>query len=83
VIHRGYRFKILTRQGANAPGGAYSYVINGRMIAGFGMVAYPAEYGESGVMTFIVSHNGKIYEKDLGEFDGARIEDDDVRPGPG
>ena len=63
---RGYHFKILTRQGANAPGGAYSYVINGRMIAGFGMVAYPAEYGESGVMTFIVSHNGKIYEKDLG-----------------
>jgi hypothetical protein len=63
---RGYHFKILTRQGANAPGGAYNYVINGRMIAGFGMVAYPAEYGESGVMTFIVSHNGKIYEKDLG-----------------
>jgi hypothetical protein len=65
--YRGYYFRILTRQGASAPGGAYSYVINGRMIAGFAMVAYPAEYGESGVMTFVVSHNGKVYEKDLGK----------------
>ena len=64
--YRGYRFKILTRQGKSAPGGAYNYVINGRMIAGFAMVAYPAQYGESGVMTFIVSNNGKVYEKDLG-----------------
>jgi len=65
--YRGYYFRILTRQGKSAPGGAYSYVINGRMIAGFAMVAYPAEYGKSGVMTFIVSHNGKVYEKDLGK----------------
>ena len=65
--YRGYYFRVLTRQGASAPGGAYSYVINGRMIAGFAMVAYPAEYGESGVMTFVVSHNGKVYEKDLGK----------------
>jgi hypothetical protein len=65
--YRGYQFRILTRQGKNAPGGAYSYVINGRMIAGFAMVAYPAEYGKSGVMTFIVSHNGKVFEKDLGK----------------
>ena len=64
--YRGYHFRILTRQGKSAPGGAYSYVINGRMIAGFAMVAYPAEYGKGGVMTFIVSHNGKVYEKDLG-----------------
>ena len=64
--YRGYHFRILTRQGAHAPGGAYSYIINGRMIAGFAMVAYPAQYGDSGVMTFIVSHNGKIFEKDLG-----------------
>ena len=64
--YRGYHFRILTQQGKNAPGGAYSYVINGRMIAGFAMVAYPAEYGESGVMTFIVNHNGRIYERDLG-----------------
>ena len=65
--YRGYYFRILTRQGKNAAGGAYSYVINGRMIAGFAMVAYPAEYGNSGVMSFIVSHNGKVYEKDLGK----------------
>jgi len=64
--YRGYRFRTLTRQGANAPGGAYSYIINGRMIAGFAMVAYPAAHGESGVMSFIVNHNGKIYEKNLG-----------------
>ncbi len=68
--YRGYHFRILTRQGKNAPGGAYSYVINGRMIAGFAMVAYPAEYGRTGVMTFIVSHNGKVYEKNLGTNSG-------------
>ncbi|HUN70486.1 MAG TPA: DUF2950 domain-containing protein, partial [Burkholderiales bacterium] len=65
--YRGYHFRILTRQGKSAAGGAYSYVINGRMIAGFAMVAYPDQYGESGVMTLIVNHNGKIYEKDLGK----------------
>ncbi|MBP7081478.1 MAG: DUF2950 domain-containing protein [Rhodocyclaceae bacterium] len=64
--YRGYFFRILTSQGKNAPGGAYNYIINGRMIAGFGMVAYPEAYGDSGVMTFIVSHNGKVYQKDLG-----------------
>lgn len=65
--YRGYHFHILTRQGKSAPGGAYNYVINGHMIAGFAMVAYPAQYGESGVMTFIVSQAGTIYQKDLGE----------------
>ena len=64
---RGYHFRILTRQGKSAAGGAYSYIINGRMIAGFAMVAYPHDYGTTGVMSFIVSHNGKIYQKDLGE----------------
>jgi len=65
--YRGYRFRILSRQGKSAPGGAYNYVINGRMIAGFAMLAYPADYGHSGVMSFIVSHNGKVYEHDLGK----------------
>jgi hypothetical protein len=69
--YRGYHFRILTRQGKSAPGGAYSYVINGRMIAGFAMLAYPDVYGESGVMSFIVNHNGKIYEKDLGKNSAA------------
>ncbi|MGH8508221.1 MAG: DUF2950 family protein, partial [Gammaproteobacteria bacterium] len=64
--YHGYYYRILTRQGSHAPGGKYDYVINGRMIAGFGMLAFPAEYGSSGVMTFIVNHQGKIYQKDLG-----------------
>jgi len=62
----GYRFKILTAQGAGAPGGAYDYIINGNMIAGFALVTCPSEYGISGVMTFIISHQGKLYQKDLG-----------------
>ena len=66
----GYHFRILTRQGKNAPGGAFSYIINGHMIAGFALIAYPAEYGESGVMTFIVNNLGKIYQKDLGAATG-------------
>jgi hypothetical protein len=64
--YRGYYYKILTRQGPKAPAGAYSYVINGHMVAGYAMVAYPADYGKTGVMSFIVNHYGDIYEKDLG-----------------
>lgn len=63
----GYYYKILTRQGKHAPGSAYNYVINGRMIAGFALVAWPAEYGNSGVMTFIVNQQGRVYQKDLGK----------------
>jgi hypothetical protein len=62
----GYYFKILTRQGPAAPGGVLDYVVKGKMIGGFALVAYPAEYANSGVMTFIVNHNGTVYEKDLG-----------------
>ncbi|PWU14078.1 MAG: DUF2950 domain-containing protein [Verrucomicrobia bacterium] len=62
----GYLFKILTRQGKHAPGGKYNYVINGRMIGGFAMVAWPADYGSSGIMTFIVNQQGRVYQKDLG-----------------
>ncbi len=65
--YRGYHFKILTRQGKDAAGGAYNYIINGHMVAGFAMVAYPDQYGESGVMTFIVNQNGKVFQKDLGD----------------
>jgi hypothetical protein len=63
----GYYYRIVTRQGGNAPGGRYDYVINGNMIAGFAIVAWPADYANSGVMTFIVNQNGKVYQKDLGE----------------
>jgi hypothetical protein len=62
----GYYYKILKGQGMNAPGGAYNYVINGHMVAGFALVAWPAEYGVSGVMTFVVNQNGIVYQKDLG-----------------
>jgi len=63
----GYHYRMLLAQGAAAPGGAYHYVINDNMIAGFAFVAYPAGYGSSGIMTFIVSHQGQVHEADLGE----------------
>ena len=66
VPYHGYYYKILTGQGKNAPGGAYSYLVRGKMIGGFALVAYPAEYGNSGVMTFIVNHEGKVFQKNLG-----------------
>jgi hypothetical protein len=66
----GYLFKILTQQGKNAPGGKYSYIINGHMIGGFAMIAWPAEYGDSGIMTFIVNQQGRVYQKDLGPKTG-------------
>lgn len=64
--YHGYFYRILTRQGKDAPGGAYDYMVNGKMLGGFAAIAYPAHYGKSGVMTFIVNHDGKVYEKDLG-----------------
>jgi hypothetical protein len=64
--YRGYYYRVLKGQTEHAPGGAYEYVINGNMIAGFAMLAWPAEYGETGVMTFQVSHQGDVLEADLG-----------------
>jgi hypothetical protein len=64
--YHGYYFRILTKQGKHAPGGAFNYIINGRMLAGFAMAAYPAQYGASGVMTFIVNNNGVVYQKNRG-----------------
>ena len=64
--YHGYRYKILTAQGKDANGGAYNYIVNGKMIGGFAMVAYPVRYGVSGVMSFVCSHEGVVYEKDLG-----------------
>jgi ABC-type cobalt transport system substrate-binding protein len=66
IPYHGYYYKILKGQGKSAPGGAFSYVINGHMVAGFALVAWPAEYEVSGVMTFIVNQNGTVYQKDLG-----------------
>ena len=65
--YRGYFFHIVTAQGKNAPGGAKSYIVNGKMTDGFAFVAYPAEYRSSGVMTFIVDQDGIVYQKDLGK----------------
>ncbi len=64
--YNGYYYRILTSQGASARGGAYSYIVNGHMIGGFALVAYPASYRNSGVMTFIVNFEGIVYQKDLG-----------------
>jgi hypothetical protein len=66
IPYHGYYYKLLTGQGKNAPGGAYDYLVRGKMMGGFGMVAYPAQYGSSGIMTFIVNHDGVVYQKDLG-----------------
>ena len=68
--YHGYYFKILTSQGEHAPGGKYNYVINGNMIAGFGLVAWPAQWGNTGVMTFIINQQGKLYQTDLGPKTG-------------
>ena len=66
VAYWGYYYRILTAQGKDAPGGAYSYLAHGQMMGGFALVAYPAQFGVSGVMTFIVNHDGVVYQKDLG-----------------
>jgi hypothetical protein len=70
VPYHGYYFHILKAQGPDAPGGAMDYVVRGKMIGGFALVAYPAEYGVSGVQTFLVNHRGLVYEKDLGRATG-------------
>jgi hypothetical protein len=71
-VYYGYRYKLLAGQGKNAPGGAYDYAAGGKRIGGFAAVAWPARYGDTGVMTFIVSHDGVVYEKDLGPDTAAR-----------
>jgi hypothetical protein len=70
--YHGYYFRILTRQGAHAPGGKYNYIINGHMIGGFALIAWPAEWGNTGVMTFIVNQRGKVFQKDLGPKTASR-----------
>jgi hypothetical protein len=70
--YHGYYYKIVKAQGKNAPGGKYDYVVNGKMTLGFALVAWPAEYGNSGIMTFIVNQDNIVYQKDFGS-DTARI----------
>jgi hypothetical protein len=64
---RGYNFRIITRQGAGAPGGRYDYIINDNMIGGYAVIATPDDYGNTGIMTFMVNQQGRVYEKDLGD----------------
>ena len=79
----GYYYRILTRQGANGPGGAKSYIANGKMTKGFAFIAYPAEYRSSGVMTFIVSEDGVVLQRDLGKMTGAVVKAmQEYNPGP-
>jgi hypothetical protein len=66
IPYRGYYYKILKAQGPNAPGGAIDYLINGHMVAGFALIAFPARYSVSGIMTFMVNQDGVVYQKDLG-----------------
>jgi hypothetical protein len=68
----GYRYKILSGQGEHAPGGAFDYRVKGSMIGGFAAIAWPVSYADTGVMTFMVSHDGVLYEKDLGPGTAAR-----------
>lgn len=66
IPYHGYHYRILTSQGPTAPGGAVNYIVNGKMIGGFALVGWPAEYGNSGVMTLLVNHDGTVFQKDLG-----------------
>ena len=71
--YHGYLYKILTAQGKDAPGGARSYMKNGRMTEGYGLIAWPAKYNDTGVMTFIVNKDGVVYQKNLGPDTGAAV----------
>ncbi|AKJ29329.1 DUF2950 domain-containing protein [Caldimonas brevitalea] len=64
--YQGYFYKVLKAQGEHAPGGAYHYIVGGRMRSGFALIAWPSRYGHTGVMSFMVNHDGRVYEKDLG-----------------
>jgi hypothetical protein len=68
--YHGYYFRILQAQGPNAPGGEHNYVVNGKLVGGFALVAWPAEYGVTGIHTFIVSHDGIVYQKDIAPVPG-------------
>jgi hypothetical protein len=74
TAYHGYHYRILKAQGPDAPGGAYDYVARGAMIGGHALVAWPATYGNSGVMTFLVNHDGVLYEKDLGPDTAAAVQ---------
>ncbi|KFC83997.1 DUF2950 domain-containing protein [Buttiauxella agrestis] len=73
--YHGYHFRILTAQGADAPGGAKNYISDGKMTEGFALIAWPVEYGETGVATFMVNNQGVVYQKDLGEETAEKVQE--------
>lgn len=80
----GYHYKLLTSQGPHAPGGAYDYLVRGQLFGGFGVIAWPVKYGDTGIKTFMVSHDGQVYERDLGPNSAAKAEAmTSFDPGPG
>jgi len=82
--YHGYHYRLLTQQGQSAPGGAQDYIVGGQMIGGFAVLAYPANYRNSGVMTFIMNHEGTIYDRDLGPATDSLVVDiDSFNPGEG
>ena len=83
-VYHGYHFRILTRQGPDAPGGAYDYLVRGRLLAGYAMLAWPAEYGQSGIMSFLCDQRGEVYQSNLGP-DTAKLAERilSFNPGPG
>jgi len=70
--YHGYRYRLLTAQGPHAPGGAMNYIVRGKLFGGFAILAWPVRYGDTGVMSFMVNHDGQIYERDLGADTGAK-----------
>ena len=71
--YHGYIYRLLLAQGPNAAGGAYQYMVGNKMLGGFALIAFPAEYGNSGIVTFIVNHEGVVYSKDLGADTAAAV----------
>jgi hypothetical protein len=82
--YNGYHYRVLTSQGANAPGGAFSYLVRGKLFGGFAVIAWPVRYQETGIKSFMVSHEGQVYEQDLGPDTAAKAAAmKSFDPGPG
>lgn len=80
----GYRYKLLTSQGSHAPGGKYDYLVNGKLFGGFAVIAWPVRYGDTGIKSFMVSHDGRVFERDLGPESAAKaVAIRSFDPGPG
>jgi hypothetical protein len=82
--YHGYHYKLLTEQGTHAPGGPYRYLVRGKLVGGFGVITWPVRYGDTGVMSFMINHDGQIYERDLGRDSAKKAAaTKSFDPGPG